>query len=276
MQCIAEFTRYWESPSQLALIVVALATLALLPLGAGLAGGVSRWRNLAPWTLAMAVMIGLWLWSLRQTAGGAVYSLRVLTPALSLGAALGGVALGRWLDARKGRGLFLLLLIPLSVDAGVRALYMPFDHLAAWWRNPPGAWRDFGAQLQQEKNPVWPAIAEAAGPDWIFVMDPTHYARLAGSGAAAVPPFSPRVLFLGDPQCDLAQGLARLRTQGARFVIMPRNDLVTDRFISRSRFLRELTATMQPALVDPSFVLYDLRTPRPDGIAGTPPGGPED
>lgn len=276
MQCIAEFTRYWENPRQLAWIAAALATLALLPLGAGLAGGVRRWRDLAPWTLATVVLIGLWLWSLRQTAGGAVYSLRVLTPALSMGAVLGGIALGRWLSARKGQWLFLLLVVPFSVDAGVRALYMPFDHLVSWWRNPPGAWQDFGVRLQEEPGPVWPAIARAAGPNWIFVMDPTHYARLAAEGAQAVPPFSPKVLFFGDPQRDLAQGLAQLRAQGARFVILPRNDLVTDRFVSRARFLRELTATRQPMLVHPSFVLYDLHAPNPDGGGGLPPGRPED
>jgi hypothetical protein len=266
MQGIAELTRYWESPRQLAWIAAALATLAPLPLGAGLVSGMRRWRDFAPWTLAMVVMIGLWLWSLRQTAGGAVYSLRVLTPALAVGATLGGIALGRWLDARKGQWLFLLLVITLSVDAGVRALYMPFDHRVSWWRNPPGAWRDFGVQLQKEQSPAWPAIAQAAGTDWIFVMDPAHYAHLAGLGAQAVPPFSPRVLFFGDPQRDFAQCLALLRTQGARYVILPRNEVVTERFVSRSRFLRELTAT-QPFLIDPTFVLYDLLVPALD----TPP-----
>jgi hypothetical protein len=258
MHCIAELTRYWESPRQLGEMAVALGALALLPLGLGLASGMNRWRDFAPWTLAMLVMIGLWLWSIRQTAGGMVYSLRVLTPALSVGAALGGIALGRLSSARNVRWLFLLLAIPLSVDASVRALYMPFDHMVAWWRNSPGAWRDFGAHLRQEPSPVWSAIVQAADTNWILVLDPGHCALLAKLGAQAVPPWSPKALFLGDPKRDFAQSLTLLRAQGARFVILPRNDVVSDRFVSRSRFLRELTASTQPALIDPSFVLYDL------------------
>jgi hypothetical protein len=258
MECIEAFTRYWESPQQLGEMAIALGSLALLPLGFGLVNGVRRWRDFAPWTLAMVVTIILWLWSMRQTAGGMVYSLRVLTPALAIGAALGGVAWGQMVKARSGQWLFLLLVLPLAVDASVRALYLPFAHKVAWWQNPPGAWRNFGANLQQEPSPVWGAIAQAAGTDWILVLGPSHYALLTGLGVQAVPPFSPKVRFIGDPNCNFAQSLALLIGQGARFVILPRNDLVTDRFVARSRFLRELTAS-PPMHIDLDFVLYDLR-----------------
>lgn len=271
MHCIAELTRYWESPRQLGETAIALGTLALLPLGLGLTSGMRRWRDFAPWTLAVVVMIGLWLWSIRQTAGGMVYSLRVLTPALAVGAALGGIALERLSRARNGRWLFLLLVIPLSVDASARALYMPFDHTVAWWRNRPGAWRDFGAHLRQEPSPAWPAIAQAAGTNWILVLDPGHHALLARLGAQAVPPWSPKVFFIGDPKRDFVQSLALLRAQGARFVILPRNDVVADRFVSRARFLRELTASAQPALIDSSFVLYDLRAANLDSRIASDP-----
>lgn len=264
MSCIAEFTRFWESPIQLGQMAVALGTLALLPLGFGGLSGMRRWRDFAPWTLTMIVMAGLWLWSVRQTAGGMVYSLRVLTPAIAVGAALGGIALGRLANTDRGVWALLAVTIPLSVDASVRALYMPFDHLAAWWRNPPAAWRDFGAQLQRDPGPAWPAIAHAAGRHRILVLGPTHYAILSGLGAEAVPPWSPRVLLIGDSRRDFGDSLAALRSQGFRFVVVPRNDPVTDLFVSRSRFLRELKVVVQPTLTDPNFVLYDLLAPAPD------------
>jgi hypothetical protein len=270
MRCIAEFTRFWEDPLQLGRMVVALGALALLPLGLGFLHGLRRWRDHAAWTLALVVVAALWLWSVRQTAGGMVYSLRVLTPAIAVGAALGGIALGRLADTRRGAWVLLALAIPLSLDAGVRTLYMPFDHLAAWWRNPPMAWHGFETQLQQAPGPAWSAIARTAGRHRILVLGPAHYAILTGLGAEAVPPWSPRVLLIGDPRQDFADSLTALRRQGFRFVVVPHPDQVTDLFVARSRFLRELQATAQPALTDPNFVLYDLLAPALD----TPPPRP--
>ena len=258
MQSIELFTRYWENPPQLAEMATALGLLALLPLSLGLATGLGRWRDFGPWVLAMVVMIALWLWSIRQTAGGVLYSLRVLTPALSIGAALGGIALGRLTSARFGQGLLLLIMMPVAIDASVRACYLPFDHKVAWWQNSPGAWRDFGATLRQEPSPVWAAIAQAAGTKGIIVLGPGHYALLAKLGAQAIPPFSPKLLFIGDPKSDFTQSLTSLRAQDIRFLLLPRNDPVTDRFVARSRFLRELTR-LPPLHVDLHFVLYDLR-----------------
>jgi len=264
MRCIEEFTRFWESPGEMGRMAVALVVLALLPLSLGLLTGLRRWRDFAPWGLAMVLMTGLWLWSVRETAGGMIYSLRVLTPAIALGAALGGVALGRLASTRRSLWALLILTIGFSLDASVRALYMPFDHLIAWWRNPPAAWLEFGAQWHPDADPAWRAIAAAAGRHRILVLGPTHYAILTGLGAEAVPPWSPRVLPIGDPQRSFADNLAALRSQGFRFVVIPRNDQVTDLFVSSSRFLRELRATARPTLINSDFALYDLLAPAMD------------
>jgi hypothetical protein len=41
-----------------------------------------KWRDTAPLALTTALVVSLWIWSIGQTSGGAVYSMRMLTPAI--------------------------------------------------------------------------------------------------------------------------------------------------------------------------------------------------
>jgi hypothetical protein len=264
MNCITEVTRYWEQPAMIRILAIALGIMTLVPLALGFFGGIRRWRQTAPWTMAAITIVALWLWSMRQTAGGVIYSLRVLTPALAIAAALGGIVVADLLKIRLWRWLIPLLLVPLSIDASMRALYLPSDHLVAWWRNPPGAWRDFGLSLRETPPPIWQVIAEAAGHDSILVMDPSKQLLLADLGARAMPVFSPVMLVVGDGRRDFSEVLAFLRERHVRFVIMSKDDFIADRFIARARFLRELRSSGSPVAIDSGHVMYDLNSPTLD------------
>lgn len=264
MGTVTDATRYWERPAELQTLIFALLLMTSATLGPGLIRGFTRWRETAPWTIAVLTIGGLWWWSMRQTAGGVIYALRVLTPALAVAAVIGGLAVGRWLETDRKRRWILLLLIPLTLDAGMRSLYLPFDHLAAWWRNPPGAWRGFGAELKTPPPAAWQEIARAAGADGILVLDPGKQLELADLGARALPVFSPGVLVIGDARRDFHDVLTVLREQHIRFVVDSKDDFIADRFVARARFLRELRLIATPQPIDATHVLFDLNSPALD------------
>src|SRR6185369_11083822 len=65
----------WSRVLGAILIGAPLATLAGIPYL------IVFWRDSVPLILTTALIVILWLWSLGQTSGGALYSLRMLTPA---------------------------------------------------------------------------------------------------------------------------------------------------------------------------------------------------
>lgn len=244
-----------------------LALLTAVPLGLGLAGTIRARRECGPWIVAILGVGVLWVWSIPQTSGGLVYSLRVLTPALALAAVLGGLALAQWTAPRHRWWLALLLAVP-AVDAGERSLFLPIDPEVAWWRWRASAWRDFGRLAEWwNRHPDWAALATASGPQQILVCDPYHQVSLLRVGAKPVSFFSPAVSFLFAPNADFAACLARLRAAQTRFLLVPsRNDIV-ERLLARHSFFRTLQAA-KPTAASALFLTYDLASP---DLTGTIP-----
>ena len=249
----------------------ALVVLAGAPLLLGVVAGAARWRERAPWLAALLTIGALWWWSVGQTSGGLTYSLRVLTPALALGAVLGGDALAGFVATRGGR-LLAVALTALALDAGVRSLYLPVEPHVAWWGEPPMAWREFDqAAARWRAHPNWAVIADAAGPRRIVVSDPVCHAMLVERGATTVPLFSPAVRFLFAPDANYAACIARLRAEGVRFILMTRKNDVNDRLTSTLPFFRALLAA-KPTGIAPLYFVFDLYSP--DFERGLPAAGP--
>jgi len=254
-------------------LAILLGSLAGVPLALGCAGAVARWRQSGPWLAAIACVVGLWLWSVSQTSGGYVYSLRVLTPALALGAVLGGALLSRWAVAWRG-GILCGLLTVLALDAAARSFFLPTEPDVAWTRLCTPAWRDFGTMTARWRGgPNWAALADAADGRQIVVSDPVFHAILTARGAKPVPLFSPAVRFLFEPGADFSARLARLRAQQMRFIVVARHNDITDRQLALHSFFPQLQST-RPAATTPTFFVYDLYSPDLGGAVpiGAPPG----
>jgi hypothetical protein len=268
-----------SSPEALWAYGTMLAGLASVPLWLGLAGGVTHWRERGPRLVALLALIAIWLWTAGQTSGGYMYSLRVLTPALALGAALGGALLGRRAVARPG-WILLGLLTVLAVDAGARSLYLPFEPNVAWWRKRAPAWRDTDKRDALWRNspnwaainPNWAAIIDAADGRQIVVPDPYFHAILAARGAKPVPLFSPAVRFLFEPGANFSACLARLRDQQMRFIVVARLNDINERQLVLHPFFQRLQST-RPVVTTSLYFVYDLYSPELGGTIpiGAPP-----
>lgn len=231
MRSVAGLQSLSANPATPGILAGALVLLALLPLVLGIGGGIVRFRRQGAWLLALLAVAGLWLWSIGQTSGGPVYSLRVLTPALAIGAALGGIWLARCKQPVATVALRLLV-VGLAIDAAVRSLYLPVDARVVWWREPVAAWRDFGRFAENwERLPVWDAVVEAADGRFVLVTDPVVQAHLARRGARVIPLFSPAARPALDPQANVAATLLALRRQNVRFIFTTRQNPVADRWL---------------------------------------------
>ncbi|MDZ4185076.1 MAG: hypothetical protein U1D97_08885 [Desulfuromonadales bacterium] len=106
------------------ILIKQLVTGGFLAIGIGLPYALIRWREFAPLLITALLVTLLWVYSVGQTAGGVVYSTRVLTPAIVALSIAAGVALSRWGDARRegevrgflayGTRVLLILLIGYS------------------------------------------------------------------------------------------------------------------------------------------------------------------
>jgi hypothetical protein len=238
-------------------LAMLVGLLAGVPLVLGLAGGLVRWRTTGPWLAAVFAFVGLWLSSVAHTAGGNIYSMRVLTPAIALGAVLGGIGLARLAAGRRAWILAVVLALA-AVDAGERSLYLPIYARPAWWRLRFLAWREFSELTENFRaSSRWNAIVAATEGRSILVSEPIAGRILYDRGAHPVSVFSPEVRFLFESATRLADGTARLRAAGYRFILITRGSSSDDGVLYAHPFFVGLAGTA-PIWSDPDFLLFDL------------------
>jgi 4-amino-4-deoxy-L-arabinose transferase-like glycosyltransferase len=257
MRTIAALYRVGANPDLVPFGLKALAVTAGITLMLGLAAGISRFRPAAPLFVSATIVGGLWYWSIDQTAGGWVYSGRVLTPALALAAVLGGGLL-----ARAGRRTWIVaaLLIPLAVDAGIRSLYLPGDPLVSPAAYSFTRWHELGIAIADAQDDrLWAEMARVAGSSGVMVDDPAIHALLTSHGTRAVPLTSPEAAMVFEPSRAFAEILANLRARDVRFVLLAPHSLLLARFDAKIPFLHELQMHHDPILRRGDFLLYDLQ-----------------
>ncbi len=260
-QSISRWRGLGTDASELPDLARLLGYLAGIPLVLGLAGAV-LWRGKGiPLLGALLGVVALWLWSIGQTSGGAVYSLRVLTPALALAAVLAGGLVARW-TATRYAAIVIVVLTLLAIDAGRRSLFLPIDPYVAWWKWRASAWLDFRETAERWNNqPGWAGFARSSHGQQIIVTDPYSYSLLLKSGASPVTIFSPAVRFLFEPDLNYAACLARLRAAKVRFVLLPPTSAeITNGQLLQHSFFSTLLST-RPAQATPGLLIYDLHSP---------------
>ncbi len=225
------------------------AAAGMLGLAAGALFHFSRARSLLA---AAGLAIVIWIASVGFTAAGFFYSLRVLSPALWVGAVLGGAVLARWVPARRHLVGVAAGLTLFAADAALPVLPLP----ANVYRLPPDRWLTTGRALHNyHQRPIYPEIVRVSGRERLLVLGPN--ALLTLLGARTVPLWSPEVRFVFDPSLAPAEIVRRLRVLGIGFVLLnsgPANEC----FLARSGWFREPAGTLVNVWSDGDMVLLKI------------------
>ncbi len=215
----------------------------------GLAGALGHFRPGRALLAASLVVVGLWFASLGYTAAGFTTAVRVLSPALVLGAVLGGAACARWIPAQRHLAGASLALGLLAVDAALRALTLP----GTVYKIPPADWLTAGRAVHDyHARPVYREIARRAGPQRILVLGPN--ALLTLQGARTLPLWSPEVGFLFDARLTPEETARRLRAAGIGFILLNRG-AANERYLAHSPYFREPGNTLRAVQLDEMYLL---------------------
>lgn len=245
----------WDHlPAEAPRLIATHCGLALLGAGAGFA---YYFRTALPLAAAGLLFGVLWFASLGYTAAGFMYSLRVLSPALTVAAVLGGAALARFIPGRAALAAAALGLGLVATDAALRTLTLP----ANVYRVPPHEWPTVGRALHDyHRRPVYAELARVAGRERMLVLGPN--ALLTRAGANTLPLWSPEVRFLFDPTLPPPEIARRLRTANIGFVLLNTGS-VNERFLARSAFFRDPAGMLQRVWFDADMVLLRVTPAAP-------------
>jgi hypothetical protein len=221
----------------------------------GAIGGAIFFRSTRALLAAAAVVIALWVSSVNYTAAGFTTAIRVLSPALVLGAVLGGAACARWIPREKNLAAASLALGLFAVDAALRALTLP----GTVYRIPPSDWLTAGGAVHEyHQRPHYRELARAAGAQRMLVLGPN--ALLTRAGARTLPLWSPEVSFLFDDALAPAEIARKLRALGIGFVLLNKGP-ANERFLAHSAFFRDPKGTLRPAWADADMILLVVAPP---------------
>jgi hypothetical protein len=162
----------------------------------------------------------LWLVSVSSTAGGLLYSYRVLGPALPVLAVLAG-ALARW--PRPARLACAGLLAVSALDASQRH-WTFLDYFAGTPRlaSPAAAALHQSALLDYRRLALWEALGPAAG-DGVILADQPIFGVVGASRGIRITTFSSplaHALTLAGAETSRAEIIRGLRQAGVRFVVL--------------------------------------------------------
>jgi hypothetical protein len=266
MQSVFTYWKLGANHAQPAFLVQLLAVLAGGVLLIGAAGAGLAGRKALPVVSAIFFVLVFWLWSLQRTAGGWVYALRVLAPALALAAALGG-----WLSARLSRRWQVVAaaaVLMLTVDAARRSWHLPALPFISPWNFSLAGWRDAQLEIQAIRgDPVWPALIAAAEGEGIVVDHPANHAEITIRGGQAVPLFSPRLSAIYDESLSFDAAVGQLRAAHVRLVTLTLDNEMVRSFVRSHPFLRELSERHAPLGRVGMLTIFDLKTLTPGTVA---------
>jgi hypothetical protein len=211
--------RHWslfEHPEVFPFILKVLA----IGLGAGAAlalPGLGRAARRAPELMLLAAtVVALWLLAIPSTAGGWLYSLRILAP---LGPLLAALAAHGPFDGRRTMIAGLFLAPCLAADTVRRSWFfgdapatpaLPYD----WSFFTP-------ANNPENHDPEGLAVLiRAAAGEGIVIDRPEHVVSVRRRGGQAIAIFSPDLRALTRDTGPLAASVAELRERRIRFVVM--------------------------------------------------------
>lgn len=257
---MAAIGRYWGwgQPAGSPLVWIQ-ALVAGTGLVATVALAAQRRGTGAVW-VTVAAVTALWLWSVGHTAGGHVYSLRVLAPAVALLAVLAGVVVA---TASTGlRRALIALALLFTVDAARRSWLYPLNAGDPFWHYTWAPWADVRDLSQITASPVEPLLTAADGR--LLAVDEMALQRqLAEAGGRATSIFDPRLAVAFVPG-DFSAIRQQLTAARVTVLVLSAADPVQAEVYGQAEFFRELRTRFVPRLVTDGREVYDLGqlTPR--------------
>lgn len=164
--------------------------------------------------LACVVVFELWLASIPYTNGGLFYTMRVTSPALALGALVGGCVLAQ----ARFRAWATVAVAAIAILTLPAALLLPQNPwIASSWQTPTAT-----SAAPAEDSIV--TLIRSRGWKGPIVSDASGYQKLlAPAGVVVVPLWSPGATCLIDPELTAADAAERWRASGLRQVIVTNN-----------------------------------------------------
>ena len=215
-------------------------------LGFGVAA-VRRRREAALALGATLVLLSLWAASVRYTNGGLFYSLRVASPAFTLGAIAFGIGCAQIPAARRVPALAvtsMLLILAFTLPA---TLALPANP----WRTPARDWPVFkphqagtGASdasvriIVEAAQAASPGEIESSAKPLVLADSPGYQRRFRSTGLDVVPLWSPQADWLFDPGLTPAAVVRHWRESGIRYIILTKWQQNLAFFNLRSRWGR--------------------------------------
>ena len=239
------------------MLIKQLMTGGFLAIGIGLPYALIRWREFAPLLITTLLVTLLWIYSVGQTAGGVVYSTRVLTPAIVALSIVAGVALVRWGEARRAgkvRGFWIfctrVLLIVLCGYSLVSLAIYP-SRSQYFFTVPTGA---ASGSIQQA---VVDHLEATNLPATGVLTDMTFLAEIMKrtSRFRPVMHWNPEVQFVFDQDLDPPEIHRRLVENNVKLILVDYKS-PNNQFLSKFKFFRESSGWKLLFRIENEFAVY--------------------
>lgn len=197
-----------------------------------------KYRRFYPYTLSLALITLLWLWSVGKTSGGAIYSMRVLAPAAVILALIAGEAFARLSSKDSWEKHLSWLLIPAALWGVLAALSYPLQptQLPAALFSTKGEAPEFCALNREFAQ----KIDSLALPPTGILTDSPYLAVILKRETRFRPViiWSPEVSFLVDAQVDSNEARQKLLALNIRLVALNRSS-IHNNFLARMPFFKD-------------------------------------
>jgi hypothetical protein len=182
----------------------------------------------------------------------------VLSPAIAVSAAIGGVALAR--AGGRFRAAAIAVIAVLACEAGVRSWQLPVNAYPSWGDYSSGEWRvrSLGNRLFWQR-PEWDELG-ARCEGWTCLVDhPGVQATLIQRGYPATVVFNPVCEDFFRANVSLRDGCDMLRRRRIGFVHLGSENAMTRQMCEDISFFRELVARGRPVGEVLGGTLFDIR-----------------
>ena len=238
-------------------------SLWALPACAGLAALIVllaqrlREAQIVAWFVALMIM--LWFPSVFHAAGGLLYSLRVLSPALALLAVVAAYSLGLFIQHVEAVRFAALAVALIFVESIPKTLVLPENPYRVAARDWPQAGAQFGASARLKEEQIRSKIQPLPGRKRILTSDPSLPRVLAAIGTEVAPIWTPEAAWLFDSNLKPKDIAFRWQRSGFRYIVLDKSD-TTSNFIHTHARWRAPYFVLTPVAETSDQVILDVTT----------------
>jgi hypothetical protein len=177
--------------------------------------------------LIASVVTMLWLFAIRYSEGGREYETRVLSPAVVILSVAAGMWMAQWKHSHL-RTISMAVVGSTVLWSIVAAALLPYYVT----RNTLEHWGDLVFLPRPVPQDWWLTLPAILPPhSRVLSANPYIHASLANSDLEIVPPWSPEVEFIADP--NIAPATARQRLIGAGIMYLVSQPSLSGQFLSQ-------------------------------------------